>query len=227
MWDYLKNHIIVIFLLGILLLVIAIIGNVTTQWICFNLNTFRAISIGSLGFICFSTGFYNLFIKKAKVKEDLHEDILINGDHYRWDWAGQNWNGQVKFKKDENGKLKMNLKISKESLVTNKNGSIQLLLKPDVAITVDEGNIEIDNGVIKIKGLEINKHNFDIIEHKDGSLHDGFSSSSSEIQIISGELLPIPAFAGKIKYTKKNTGESWFGDMVIVKYQQKVYFDTE
>jgi len=225
--ELLKHVDSLLLLLGFFPLITALLGRVSTKWVVVEPNGRQRIALGLMGCILLAAGVSHVVAPWSLTPPSctgLTRDMLMaDKGRFEWQWAGQNWKGSTVFRDDGPSDVTIDVNIRKESLV-EKDGRLYFELSPEVFSTISSGEVTVRPSGVELKGLTVKRTRFAPIE-LNGRVIEGFEATGSERILITGELKPVTAIAGKIKYKNLDTGREWFGDMVLVQYEQHVYYD--
>jgi hypothetical protein len=222
MWDTI-SHIVgdlttLLIILAAGLAVLAIAGKIKTKWIDLNCSPrSRRMPLLIIAFIFVALAATNAMLPRLTNPPTIEEMILKDGGKFEWQWAGQNWIGNLEFKRGSNNEITAWLDLNKY---------LGTEAVSDVMRTSQPGQVKLSNGYIEISDLRVKMSEFELVPiGADGKSIEGISKKTTSIKVLSiTNLRPVVAFAGVINYQHREAGENdrivneGTGDIVLVKY---------
>ncbi|MEW6619667.1 MAG: hypothetical protein AB1422_10105 [bacterium] len=130
------------------------------------------------------------------------------GERYEWQWAGENWIGEVAFFKKEKDSLNAQIYVNKIRNIIDQEGRVTL--EPPIEVlrsTLDGDVLELKDGGIKLI-LPVRKNTFDPEAQ--------YRIISTSKETLKAKLYPTKAFVGKVEYINENGVLKGKGDMVLI-----------
>lgn len=222
--SLLENWNVILILSGIAMTIIGLVGKIQTQWVTIELGTvIERIISAVVGFIFAYIGMIRSPYKFSQTTKKL---LLSDEGRFEWQFAGQNWKGTALFRETDNKNVAMTLNV-KKSFITGQTGeNISLLEGPAVIETVTngEGKVKTSKDSISLTDLRIKRSLFNLVDIGNGYKVEGVDISSTNNEFLSAHSLRlVPAFAGKAVYKDVDSGIERTGDLILVKYEQRVY----
>ena len=216
----LTNFSTLLILLGAVLAVFAIAGKIKTKWIEINFASgSKRLPLSILSFIFIALAATNTMLPRTTKPPSIEEMLLQDNGRFEWQWAGQNWIGNVEFQRGSNNEITASLDVNK---VIGTRGVV------DVMRTSQPGKVKLSDGYIDISDLTVSKNDFDLVPIDSRSSIEGTSKLATSSKILSiTNLRPVVAFAGAIKYQHREderTVNEGTGDIVLVKYASGAKF---
>ncbi len=212
--------------LGALIVLFGIVGHIQSKWVVIKLYPIQRILICLLGAIVLGLGFITPTLSKDS-KPNIKSCLLKDGDTYQWQFAGQNWLGEIKFNETDKGQIEATLEVIKRFIIgqPTEGEKIKIGDLPSVIKTEDggDGKVYYYDDHIEIRDLLVTRSLFEPIPIGDGFQLDGIKTKKKVRQNISGSNLRlVPAFAGPITYKNIETGLVGKGNIILVKFMPGV-----
>lgn len=216
-------------------------ASLKSQWVPYEIGYANALGVMILPFLTHPSLDIPLYTKELNFVSDLDDvkryftefgvpsspmemDLLEGDGKFEWQWAGQNWHGFVVFTRSKLGGIEAEIEVHKISK-TQEVASKQTIRKEPVvmkSVRGKSGTAFISDGELALEDLVVRKSEFEVVEAGQDLMIEGFKPLSISTEILGAKLKRVPAFAGRIAYKNKRTGNEGEGDMILVKYKSTI-----
>lgn len=154
----------------------------------------------------------------------LERALLDDDGKFEWQWAGQNWHGEVIFSANRSGRIRAKVQVQKISKAESTHITRTLKRGPIVLKSRgrNSGTVSVSEETLLLENLAVEKHEFDVVHADEEHMLEGFRPFRRTDQVLRAKLRRVPAIAGRVVYKEAETGIECEGDMVLVKYKSTV-----
>ncbi len=212
-----------------------------SQWVPYEVGYASAVGIEVLPFLTHPDTEVPLYMRELNAISSLSqfkahwtkhrpppspmERDLLNGDgKFEWQWAGQNWHGELSFTTNRSGQVRTTIQVQKVSK-TEETHTTQTVQRGPIVLRSSgrkSGTVSVSEEVLLLDDLVVKKNEFPAVSVDHDHMLESFTSCRETTQILRAMLRRVPAFAGRVTYREAETGIEREGDMVLVKYKSTV-----